>query len=94
MSEKDGRQRPLPPPAAVLVAKDLAFWGGHAFEFWKNCYKHGDEAETAADDVGEGLCQKDAVSAHVEGIGEQVGQGDNDEYFSEQGEEDSLFLFI
>ncbi len=67
---------------------------GHAFEFGQNGNEHGDEAEAAADDVGDGFCHKYAVGAHVEGVGEQVRQRNNDKYFAEQGEEDGLLLFV
>lgn len=66
----------------------------HFFKLWKHRAQHDDEAQGAADDIGDGFREENAVGSHMEGIREQVCQRYDNEHFAKQGEKDRLLLFI
>ena len=62
-------------------------------EFGDHDEEHGDKACHAAEDIGDGLRREDSVCPHVEDIGQQVGQRDDDKGLAQQGKEDGIVLF-
>ena len=66
----------------------------HAFQFWQDGTQHGDKAQTAANDIGHRFCQENAICSHMHCIGHQISQRYNNKYFTKQGEENRLLLFI
>ena len=95
MGQKD---RPL------ISAVPLSLWNGTkgpspcicpfvSLQFRKDHNEHGDKTGKSADDVGNRLGSEYACSSHMEGVGQQIGQRNDNEGLAQQGEKDGVVLF-